>query len=121
MKKVISILCVFVIAFSFAACTTTVKTEKTVDAVAEALDFSNKQEKIFVLVNASDGAGFDTANGNYAEIYIYSNNVNPQDNADYWGDYGSVTVNDDVLLYLEGDESSEENQEIINKFESLKF
>lgn len=120
MKKVISILCVFVIAFSFAACTTTVKTEKTVDAVAEALDFSNKQEKIFVLVNADDGAGFDTAGGNHAEIYIYSDSK-AEDNTDNWGDDGFVTVNDDVLLYLDGDKSSEENQEIINKFESLKF
>ena len=140
MKKLIATLCVVAIAASFAACsnnakdskeaeqstvsttvsTTVAKTEKTADAVAKALNFSNKETKWFEAINASDGAGYTTPKGGHAEIYIFTDEK-AEDHADGWGDDGCVTINNNVMLYLEGKADTNENKEIIKEFKSLNF
>lgn len=140
MKKLIATLCVVAIAASFAACsnnakdskeaeqstvsttvsTTVAKTEKTADAVAKALNFHDKQTKWFEAINASDGAGYTTPKGNHAEIYIFTDEK-AEDHTSGWGDDGCVTINNNVLLYLEGKADADENKEIIKEFKSLNF
>ena len=140
MKKLIATLCVVAIAASFAACsnntsnskeaeqstvsttvsTTVAKTEKTADAVAKALNFSNKQTKWFEAISASDGAGYTTPKGNHAEIYIFTDEK-AEDHTSGWGDDGCVTINNNVMLYLEGKADADENKEIIKEFKSLNF
>lgn len=136
MKKLITVLCIVAIAASFAACsnntaggkkaeqsttvsTTVAKTEKTADAVAKALNFSNKEEKAFGVIGASDGAAYSTAGGNHAEIYIYTDNQ--ADGYKAFFEEGTVEVNNNVLLYLEGKADADENKEIIKEFKSLNF
>lgn len=136
MKKLIAVLCIVAIAASFAACsnntsggkkaeqsttvsTTVAKTEKTADAVAKALNFSNKEEKAFGVIGASDGAAYSTAGGNHAEIYIYTDNQ--ADGYKAFFEEGTVEVNNNVLLYLEGKADTDENKEIIKEFKSLNF
>lgn len=132
MKKLITVLCIVAIAASFAACsnntsggkkaeqsTTVAKTEKTADAVAKALNFSNKEEKAFGVIGASDGAAYSTAGGNHAEIYIYTDNQ--ADGYKAFFEEGTVEVNNNVLLYLEGKADTDENKEIIKEFKSLNF
>lgn len=136
MKKLITVLCIVAIAASFAACsnntsggkkaeqsttvsTTVAKTEKTADAVAKALNFSNKEEKAFGVIGASDGAAYSTAGGSHAEIYIYTDNQ--ADGYKAFFEEGTVEVNNNVLLYLEGKADADENKEIIKKFKSLNF
>lgn len=140
MKKLIATLCVVAIAASFAACsnnaadskkaeqstvsttvsTTVAKTEKTADAVAKALNFSNKETKWFEVINASDGAGYTTPKGSHAEIYIFTDEK-AEDHADGWGDDGCITINNNVMLYLDGKADTDENKEIIKEFKSLNF
>lgn len=137
MKKLITVLCIVAIAASFAACsnnttgsqkaeqsttvsTTVAKTEKTADAVAKALNFHDKETRWFETINASDGAGYTTPKGNQAEIYIFTDGK-AEDQASGWGDDGCVTINNNVLLYLEGKADTDENKEIIKKFKSLNF
>lgn len=136
MKKLITVLCIVAIAASFAACsnntsggkkaeqsttvsTTVAKTEKTADAVAKALNFSNKEEKAFGVIGASDGAAYSTAGGNHAEIYIYTDNQ--ADGYKAFFEEGTVEVNNNVLLYLDGKADADENKEIIKEFKSLNF
>lgn len=137
MKKLITVLCIVVIAASFAACsnntaggkkaeqsttvsTTVAKTEKTADAVAKALNFHDKETKWFEAINASDGAGYTTPKGNHAEIYIFTDEK-AEDHTSGWGDDGCVTINNNVMLYLEGKADADENKEIIKEFKSLNF
>lgn len=137
MKKLITVLCIVAIAASFAACsnnttggkkaeqsttvsTTVAKTEKTADAVAKALNFHDKQTKWFEAINASDGAGYTTPKGNHAEIYIFTDEK-AEDHTSGWGDDGCVTINNNVMLYLEGKADTDENKEIIKEFKSLNF
>lgn len=137
MKKLITVLCVVAIAASFAACsnnttggkkaeqsttvsTTVAKTEKTADAVAKALNFRDKETKWFETINASDGAGYTTPKGNHAEIYIFTDEK-AEDHTSGWGNDGCVTINNNVLLYLEGKADADENKEIIKEFKSLNF
>lgn len=137
MKKLITVLCIVAIAASFAACsnnttggkkaeqsttvsTTVAKTEKTADAVAKALNFHDKETRWFETINASDGAGYTTPKGNQAEIYIFTDGK-AEDQASGWGDDGCVTINNNVLLYLEGKADTDENKEIIKEFKSLNF
>ena len=136
MKKLITVLCIVAIAASFAACsnntaggkkaeqatvsTTVAKTEKTADAVAKALNFHDKETRWFETINASDGAGYTTPKGNQAEIYIFTDGK-AEDQASGWGDDGCVTINNNVLLYLEGKADADENKEIIKEFKSLNF
>ena len=136
MKKLITVLCIVAIAASFAACsnntaggkkaeqsttvsTTVAKTEKTADAVAKALNFSNKEEKAFGVIGASDGAAYSTAGGNHAEIYIYTDNQ--ADGYKAFFEEGTVEINNNVMLYLEGKADTDENKEIIKEFKSLNF
>lgn len=137
MKKLITVLCVVAIAASFAACsnntsggkkaeqsttvsTTVAKTEKTADAVAKALNFRDKETKWFETINASDGAGYTTPKGNHAEIYIFTDEK-AEDHTSGWDDDGCVTINNNVMLYLEGKADTDENKEIIKEFKSLNF
>ena len=137
MKKLIATLCVVAIAASFAACsnsttdskeaeqsttvsTTVAKTEKTADAVAKALNFHDKETKWFEAINASDGAGYTTPKGNHAEIYIFTDEK-AEDHTSGWDDDGCVTINNNVMLYLEGKADTDENKEIIKEFKSLNF
>ena len=137
MKKLITVLCVVAIAASFAACsnntsggkkaeqsttvsTTVAKTEKTADAVAKALNFHDKETKWFETINASDGAGYTTPKGNHAEIYIFTDEK-AEDHTSGWDDDGCVTINNNVMLYLEGKADTDENKEIIKEFKSLNF
>ena len=136
MKKLIATLCVVAIAASFAACssntaggkkaeqptvsTTVAKTEKTADAVAKALNFHDKETKWFETINASDGAGYTTPKGNHAEIYIFTDEK-AEDHTSGWDDDGCVTINNNVMLYLEGKADTDENKEIIKEFKSLNF
>lgn len=135
MKKLITVLCIVAIAASFAACssnttggkkaeqptvsTTVAKTEKTADAVAKALNFSDKEEKAFGVIGASDGAAYSTAGGNHAEIYIYTDNQ--ADGYKAFFEEGTVEINNNVMLYLEGKADTDENKEIIKEFKSLNF
>lgn len=137
MKKLITVLCIVAIAASFAACssntaggkkaeqsttvsTTVAKTEKTADAVAKALNFHDKETKWFEAINASDGAGYTTPKGNHAEIYIFTDEK-AEDHTSGWDDDGCVTINNNVMLYLEGKADTDENKEIIKEFKSLNF
>ena len=137
MKKLITVLCVVAIAASFASCsnntsggkkaeqsttvsTTVAKTEKTADAVAKALNFHDKETKWFETINASDGAGYTTPKGNHAEIYIFTDEK-AEDHTSGWDDDGCVTINNNVMLYLEGKADTDENKEIIKEFKSLNF
>lgn len=137
MKKLITVLCIVAIAASFAACsnnttggkkaeqsttvsTTVAKTEKTADAVAKALNFRDKQTKWFEAISASDGAGYTTPKGNHAEIYIFTDEK-AEDHTSGWDDDGCVTINNNVMLYLEGKADTDENKEIIKEFKSLNF
>lgn len=137
MKKLITVLCIVAIAASFAACsnntsggkkaeqsttvsTTVAKTKKTADAVAKALNFHDKQTKWFETINASDGAGYTTPKGNHAEIYIFTDEK-AEDHTSGWDDDGCVTINNNVMLYLEGKADTDENKEIIKEFKSLNF
>lgn len=139
MKKLITVLCIVAIAASFAACsnntadgkkaeqstvsttvsTTVAKTEKTADAVAKALNFSDKEEKAFGVIGASDGAAYTTAGGNHAEIYIYTDNQ--ADGYKAFFEDGTVEINNNVMLYLDGKADTDENKEIIKEFKSLNF
>ena len=137
MKKLITVLCIVAIAASFVACsnntsggkkaeqsttvsTTVAKTEKTADAVAKALNFHDKQTKWFEAISASDGAGYTTPKGNHAEIYIFTDEK-AEDHTSGWDDDGCVTINNNVMLYLEGKADTDENKEIIKEFKSLNF
>ena len=137
MKKLITVLCIVAIAASFAACsnntsggkkaeqsttvsTTVAKTKKTADAVAKALNFHDKQTKWFEAISASDGAGYTTPKGNHAEIYIFTDEK-AEDHTSGWDDDGCVTINNNVMLYLEGKADTDENKEIIKEFKSLNF
>lgn len=135
MKKLITVLCIVAIAASLAACsnstagsqkaeqstvsTTVAKTEKTADAVAKALNFRDKEEKAFGVIGASDGAAYSTAGGNHAEIYIYTDNQ--ADGYKAFFEEGTVEINNNVMLYLEGKADTDENKEIIKEFKSLNF
>lgn len=135
MKKLITVLCIVAITASFVACsnntaggkkaeqstvsTTVAKTEKAADAVAKALNFSNKEEKAFGVIGASDGAAYSTAGGNHAEIYIYTDNQ--ADGYKAFFEEGTVEINNNVMLYLEGKADTDENKEIIKEFKSLNF
>lgn len=97
------------------------KIEKTVDAIAEAMDFTDeKQEKAFEMIGATDGAGF----GDY-EIYLYDENSDGYETITGDGyDFGiavvkAAAVNNGAVLIYAGEDAPE--QEIIDKFQALSF
>lgn len=100
----------------------TIKIDKTVDAVADALELKNKQEKAYEIIGASDGAGFD----DNIEIYIYDD----QDSDAYKAITGdgydtelgvikAAASNDGVILIYTGEGSAE--IQLVDKFRALQF
>lgn len=134
MKKVLIVLLSFVMCLCISACGSkddsgdsssgeqeVKKIEKTVDAVAAELGFTEeKQEKAYQMIGAEDGAGY----GNY-EIYIYDEDSEAYSNVTGEGyDLGilvvkAVAANDGVVIVYSGE--GEPDQAVIDKFNELAF
>ncbi len=126
MKKLLIFLLSLILCLGLSGCSLSndsdnKKIEKTVDAVAAELGFTDeKQEKAYQMIGAEDGAGY----GSY-EIYIYDEGSEAYDDVTEDGyDIGMYTVkaiasNDGVVLVHSG--ADEPDQAIIDKFEDLEF
>lgn len=129
MKKALLLLLSFILCIGITACGSSdnsgepevVKIEKTVDAVASELGFSEEKEyKAFEMIGANDGAGY----GDY-EIYIYDENSDAYTDVTGSGyDMGfgviqSTAANSGVVLIYSGD--GEADQTIIDNFNAIEF
>lgn len=134
MKKILVLLMSLTMCFAMAACGSkdeggdakeadVPKIEKTVDAVAEALELTDeKQEKAFEMLEASDGAGYGDV-----EIYIYDDESSDAYKAVIGDGYDMMGISvikaaaykDGVVLVPAG--SAGIDQAIIDKFNELNF
>lgn len=98
------------------------KIEKSIDAVAAELELTNKEEKAFDMIGATDGAAFD---GNI-ELYLYEDKDSDAYKAVTGDGYDlGITVlkaaahNDGMILVYTGE--GEPDQALIDKFDALAF
>ena len=127
MKKVLILCLVVVFAVVLTACgsdkaeeegtTDTVKIEKNIDAVAEALNLSGKSETYYEMIGADDGAEF---NDGTIEIYQYDPESEAYKNIEAGkGDIEAEACNSGFILVVP--DGTEPDQDIIDAFNKLVF
>lgn len=132
MKKLLILCLIVVFAISLCACggdkaensdsetgdtTEVVKTEKSIDAVAEALGLSGKEETFYDMIGADDGAEF---NDGTIEIYQYDPESEAYKNIEAGkGDIEAEACNSGFILVVP--DGSEPDQDIIDAFNKLVF
>ena len=129
MKKVLILCLIVVFAVALTACgsnkaaeedtpdTDTVKIEKNIDAVAEALGLSGKSETYYEMIGADDGAEF---NDGAIEIYQYDPESEAYKNIEKGqGEIEAAACNSGFIVVVP--DGTEPDKKIIDAFNNLAF
>ncbi len=129
MKKALILCLILALAVVMTACggdkaetseedtTQVVKTEKTIDAVADALGLTGKSETFYDMIGADDGAEF---NDGSVEIYQYDPESEAYKNIEAGkGEIEAAACNSGFIIVFP--EGTDPDQKLLDTFNSLQF